>query len=216
MTISNAPASISMQDFKSVSESLGGPAKSCRFVVRILPEGTALRTVASSGINRDLVYLCEAAEYPGRGFENANIRYYGPSFKMPFQSNYEDVNLTFICRNKSEERKFFDDWQSRIHPNNSFNFSYRDSYSATIDIFQIDEFGEPQYHFSLKEAFPLLVNAQPLTWSDDQFLRLGVSFTYTWWTRPNIDTVPKADAPGAQFLASDATGLSGAAARVAG
>jgi hypothetical protein len=213
MTTNNSPSPIPMRDFKAISDRLGGPAKSCRFIVRILPEGTVLRNIGSSGIDRDLIYLCEAAEYPGRGFENASIRYYGPSFKMPFQSNYEDVNLTFICRNDSKERKFFDDWQASIHPNNSFNFNYRNSYSATIDIFQIDEFGESKYHFSLKQAFPLLVNAQPLTWSDDQFLRLGVSFTYTWWTRPGMDKVPKAQSPGAQFLASISnSGAGGSAA----
>jgi hypothetical protein len=197
----NAPAPISMEEFKAVSDDLGGPAKSCRFVVRILPEGTEVRTAAATGISRDLVYLCESAEYPGRGFENASIRYYGPTFKMPFQSSYEDVNLTFICRNHSKERKFFDDWQSIIQPNDTFNFSYRQSYNATIEIFHIDDFGKPQYSFSLKEAFPLLVNAQPLTWSDDQFLRLGVSFTYKWWTRPGIDKVSKTNMEGSTFLA---------------
>lgn len=197
--ISNAPSFFSMDRFKAISDKYGSLAKSCRFAVRINPQGSQVTSI-SGGFQNDLMYLCEAAEYPGRGFLNVDVRHYGPNFKLPYQSTYEDITLTFLCRNESIERLFFDNWQMVINPIDTFNFSYRDDYRAQIDVFQIDDKGDAQYHFSLLDAYPVLVNPQQLTWADDQFLRLGVTFTYSWWTRPNVDPAPKSTTPAAVFL----------------
>jgi hypothetical protein len=199
VNIPNVPQSISLLDFKALSDQFGGLAKSCRFAVRIAPQGSLIQQI-SGGFQNDLMYLCEAAEYPGRGFLNVDLRYYGPNFKLPYQSQYEDITLTFLCRNDSIERLFFDNWQTIINPPDTFNFSYRNDYRAQIDIFHMDDAGDAQYHFSLLDAFPVLVNPQALTWADDQFLRLGVTFTYTSWTRPGIDPPAKNQTSATVFL----------------
>jgi hypothetical protein len=162
---------------------MGSLAKACRYVVRIIRPGER--------VSEDLTYLCEATEFPGRGFNNVDLRYYGPNFKLPFQTTYEDINMTFVCRSQALEREFFDDWMEQINPTSHFDFEYRDSYSTEITIFQMAEYGdfthEPTYSFSLFDAYPVLVNAQPVTWADDNFLRLTVTFTYTKWRRRNKD-----------------------------
>lgn len=195
--INNAPEDLNMLDFKAFSDAQQGPAKSCRFAVRIVPQGEYIRQYGT--IARQLVYLCEAAEYPGRGLNNIDLRYYGPNFKLPYQSAYEDINLTFICRARSFEREFFDDWMMYINPPNTFDFNYRDQYRAEIQIFQFTDFAksrntdapQAEYMYTLHNAYPILINPQPLTWADDQFLRLGVTFTYTWWTRKGRDPEPR-------------------------
>lgn len=199
IVINNPPNNLSMIDFKAYAEAQGGPAKSCRFAVRIIAKGPLLQQY-SGGFNRDLLYMCEAAEYPGRRFLNINARYYGPNFQLPTQSEYDDITLTFICRNKSIERLYFDNWQSIINPPNTFDFAYRNEYSSEIEIFHLDEENNPQYYFTLHDAYPIFVNPQQLTWADDQFLRLGVTFTYSWWTRPGIDPEPRNRTPAAIFL----------------
>lgn len=200
--INNAPQFLSMPDFKALSDQYGGPAKSCRFAVRIIPQGDLIQRY-SGGFTEQLIYLCEAAEYPGRGFLNVDLRYYGPNFKLPYQSSYEDITLTFICRNGSFERQFFDDWQAIINPPNTFDFNYKSDYRSQIEIFQYDDINNPQYYFTILDAYPVLVNPQPLTWADDQFLRLGVTFTYGWWTRPGIDPKPRnSSSISASFVAS--------------
>lgn len=183
--ISNTPTSLDLLNFRAIVDKYKGPARSCRFIARILPVGQFL--TGYGGFMQDLSYLCEAAEYPGRGFQNVDVRYYGPNQKLPFLSSYEDITMTFICRNGSREREFFDDWQTIINPVNTFDFNYRDDYAAQIEIFQLDDQAVGQYKFVLHNAYPVIVNPQPLTWADDQFLRLGVTFTYSWWTRPGLD-----------------------------
>lgn len=181
----NVTEDFNMLDFKAISDQYGGLAKSCKFAVRIVPSSFMMANYGD--ILPDLVYLCEAAEYPGRGFNSIDMKYYGPSFKLPFQSTYEDLTLTFLCRAESPERRFFDDWMNIINPNNTFDFNYRDDYSAEIQIFQYDDTNTVTYYFSLLDSFPVLVNPQQLTWADDQFLRLGVTFTYFKWVRPGME-----------------------------
>lgn len=196
--INGAPQNLTMQNFRSIAHDAGGLVKSCKFAAAIRPVG---RYVANlTPIIKDLTYLCEVAEMPGRGFMNVDLRYYGPSFKLPFQTTYEDMNLSFLCRTKSLEREFFDNWMLVINPINNWDFNYREDYYSEIDIFQFGEYGangdddatepEAMYRFTMHNAYPVLVNPQPVTWNDDQFQRLVVSFTYTHWSRKGIDPEP--------------------------
>jgi hypothetical protein len=85
-----------------------------------------------------------------------------------------------------------------INPINSFDFNYRDQYRSEIDIFQFADYSEEddddaptaKYFITLHNAYPILVNPQPMTWGDDQFQRLIVSFTYTHWSRRGYDPRP--------------------------
>lgn len=187
----NAPKQLSMQDFRSYSDNKGGLAKNCRFAAVIQPVGNLLREVARD-FTRDLTYLCEATEFPGRGMLNLDLRYYGPNLKLPIQSQYEDISMIFLCRTDSYERKFFDDWMLMMNPINTFDFNYRDDYRSRIDIYQFAEYAidkEPKavYAFTLNDAYPLLINPQPVAWGDDQFQKLSISFTYTFWERYGLD-----------------------------
>lgn len=201
--ITNPPQQLTMTDVYGIVSAQGGPAKSCRFVVKIVPQGQYLVEKAANmrtiGQFRDLSYLCEAAEMPGRGFVNLDGRYYGPNFKIPFQSQYEDTSMTFICRTESMERQFFDDWMELINPTHLWNFNYRDSYTAQIHIYQIadtpvsnsaDLVPKATYQWTLHDAYPIVVNPQQVSWADDNFQRLTISFTYTKWTRPKLDKQP--------------------------
>ena len=188
----NAPRRFRMQDFKSVSDQYGGFAKSSKYAVVIHLQGQKIRNYASQDIMRDLTYLCEVAELPGRGFMAVDgIRYYGPTFKLPIMSAYEDINLTFLCRNKQYERQVFDNWMEIINPTDTYDFRYRDDYKAEIDVWQFNDVGEDyadaEYCITLQDAFPVLVNPQSATRGDDNYQRLTVSFTYMKWVRRGID-----------------------------
>lgn len=199
--VKNAPSYLSMIDFKGISDKYGGLQRSCRFITRIRPVGQYLTSYIP--MMKDLVYLTEVSEMPGKSFMNLDVRYYGPNHKLPFQTQYEDINLTFLCRNNSLEREFFDDWMLVVNPINTFDFNYRDDYRAEIDVFQYAEAPSaysgdaprPVYHIVLHNAYPIILNSQPMTWADDQFQRLIVSFTYTHWSRPGIDPIPRGGEP---------------------
>jgi hypothetical protein len=93
-----------MQTIRSYfNETYGQPAKNCRFAVRIVPPLIFGALGLNTEVAQDLTYMCESAEMPGRAFLNVDLRHYGPSFKLPFQSKYEDSNMVFICLLSSRE-----------------------------------------------------------------------------------------------------------------
>lgn len=188
--ILDTPQNLSMNNVRAILNKYGGLAKACRFLSVIRPGGALISKY--SDFAQELMYLCESTEIPGRGMLNLDLSYYGPNFKLPIQTQYEDINMTFLCRTESWERQFFDDWMLLMNPINTFDFNYRDDYASSIDIYQLseEEDTKAQYKITLHNAFPLLVNPQPVTWMDDNFQRLVVSFTYTYWSRPGFDPTP--------------------------
>ena len=194
----NSATPLDMQKFRSISGMDGGPAKSNRFFVQI----TGGPVTLNDGIRRDLSFLCEAAELPGRGFMSTDVRYYGPNFKAPYQTVYEDLNLTFICRDEFFEREFFDNWLNIINPISTFNFEYKDNYASQIRLHQFSDLAnQSKYSFTFDKAYPILVSPQPATWADDNFHRLTVSFTYVRWYREGIDSINPVDGTTSTLLA---------------
>ncbi len=51
---------------------------------------------SNASLSRYLALQCESAEFPGRTFQTADVKIYGPTFKVPYQSMYGDTNLTFF------------------------------------------------------------------------------------------------------------------------
>lgn len=186
--IENAPENISTQaNLLAVGDA--GFASACRFAVVItLPK--IFRFDTGSGIKipelnsewfqtaRDLTFLCEAAGFVGRGFETVDVRYYGPSFKLPINTNYNDIGLTILCRGEMQEKKFFDHWHNLINPNSTYDFSYPDDYSTNIDIFAFDEAGHGVYQQTLERAYPVEVRDIETTWASDEINKINVTMTF--------------------------------------
>lgn len=195
----NAPTNLTPKRFMGILDAYGSIAKSCRFIVVIKPTGRLSRTLTP--LVEDLAYLCEVAEMPARGFETiSNLRYYGPKFALPLNTSYANeggLTLSFLCRSGTPERLFFDNWMSMINPTDTYDFHYRDDYAAEIDVYQYAEFEEtkkskksvPQYCITFMDAWPSMVDKQPLTMNDEQIQNLYVQFSYSKWLRKGVDPV---------------------------
>ena len=161
---------------------------------------------SNSSMSRYLALQCEAAELPGRTLQTADVKIYGPTFKVPYQSQYGDTTLTFLCTNEFYERKLFDRWIEAIHPSDTNNLRYpkgeKSRYLTNIKIIQYDDFIKKIYAVELMDAFPIGVAPQQLSWSEDGFHRLSVQIAYQRY-RPIYE--------GSYDLASAATALFGSA-----
>jgi hypothetical protein len=182
----NAPKNINMNHFKSFLNQSGSLVRACRFLVSI-KSPTAIKSAP-----KELYLLCDAAELPGRGFATVETRYYGPSQMFPTNSQYQPASFSFLCRNASGERRYFDDWLEVINPSTNYNFEYFNNYQCDIDVYQYSEYGGqdgmPQvtYHWQLRRAWPMLVAPQAVSWEAQDILRLQVTFAYKNWERPTL------------------------------
>lgn len=137
---------------------------------------------ANPALSRYLALQCEAAELPGKTLVTADAKIYGPTFKVPYQTQYSDINLTFLCTNEFYERKLFDRWMEAIMPTDTNNLRFAKDeetrYMTNISVIQYDDFIKKIFVVELIDAFPIGVAPQTLSWADDGFHRLGVQFSY--------------------------------------
>jgi len=137
---------------------------------------------SNSSLSRYLALQCESAELPGRTLATQDVKIYGPTFKVPYQTQYGDMSFTFLCTNDFFERKLFDRWIEAIHPSDTNNLRYAKGnstrYLTNIKIIQYDEFIKQIYAVELIDAFPIGIAPQSLSWSEENFHRLQISFAY--------------------------------------
>tara|TARA_R110000868_G_scaffold371406_1_gene634967 strand:- start:99 stop:845 length:747 start_codon:yes stop_codon:yes gene_type:complete len=167
-SILNFPNSIFTDVSDAISVAVGGEGNSS--------------TSSNPSISRYLALQCETAELPGKALNTQDVKIYGPTFKVPFQTVFQDISLTFLCTNDFYERKLFERWIESIHPSDTYNFRYpkdqSTGYMANIKIIQYDEFIKQIFAVELVDAFPTSIAAQPLSWSEEGFHRLTITFAY--------------------------------------
>lgn len=151
-------------------------------LARILSQQDNQSGTFNSYMSRYLALQCENAELPGKVLQTADVKIYGPTFKVPYQTMYQDITLSFISSNDFYERKIFDKWLEIIMPTDTNNLRYpkgtETRYLTNLKIIQYDEFVKQIYAVECIDAFPLGISSQPLSWSSDGFHRVSVVFAY--------------------------------------
>jgi hypothetical protein len=137
---------------------------------------------SNASLSRYLALQCESAELPGKSLITADAKIYGPGFKVPYQTQYQEITLNFICTNDFYERKLFDRWLEAIMPTDTNNLRFakgeKTRYLTNIKVMQYDDFIKQIYAVELIDAFPISIASQPLNWSDDGFHRVSIQFAY--------------------------------------
>ena len=182
-----------------------GLAKPAKFQVNITLPISIIQLTNQYGpdLSRGLSLQCEAAELPGKNFVTEDVKIYGPTFKIPFQTQYNDTSLTFLCSGNFYERFLFDSWMNLIMPTDTNNLRFpkgdeQTGYLTEVLVKQYDDIGNEIYNVTLIDAFPINVQAQTLNWSEDGFHRLTVVFAYQ-----RYETERKPVFSGEEYVESD-------------
>jgi hypothetical protein len=173
-----------INEFKSrVGGALASPAN-----FRVLFTGA----IVDSDGSRLLSLLCNQAQLPGRSFATNEYTTHGPIRKVPYQSIYDDMVLSFYCQESMEINRIFQGWQTFIQDNSSSNeFSYFDDYVSDIIVEQLDNTGKVQYAVKLIDAYPVMVAPLQLEWSSqNSFHNVQVTMAYRYWREEPLDINP--------------------------
>jgi len=142
------------------------------------------REYSQTDISRYLALQCETAELPGKTLQTADAKVYGPTYKIPYQTQYQETTLTFLCTNDFYERKLFEKWLLAIMPSDTNNLRFANDYEnktrylTNITVMQYNESVKQVFAVELQDAFPIGMASQQLSWSDDNLHRLSVQFSY--------------------------------------
>ena len=162
----------SVLDFSAALNKYSDAARANRFSVDIpnVALRLAIRAAAGGPINLNVSgfnrgqYWCESAELPGRTFATFDRKTYGLTTKLPMQTQFSDITLTFICMANQvsgalnaaqvtpetglDVKRFFDNWMQTINPmstgafeqDGQYNFEYKSDYAVPIEITHFDQF----------------------------------------------------------------------------
>lgn len=162
-------------------------ARSSRFDVQVNVPIVLLPFVKTS---RKLSFRCHNADLPGRTLATTERKIgAAPTRKIPYHTNYNESNLTFLVSDDMSEKILFESWLEAINPTTTYNFNYPANYVADIIITQYDLQNKASYQVVLEDAYPIAVNQLDLDWSSENPHRLSVVFAYTRWQSTSVSAV---------------------------
>lgn len=123
---------------ENITQSISSPRNAINFFQNALTN--SLSTPMSNNAATLLLHFsCYAASIPGQSLATSDVRTYGPNYKMPYQTNYEDLNLEFYCNGDMEQKHIFDYWMRLIQNPQSNNIHYLKNYKCKIFVNQFKE-----------------------------------------------------------------------------
>jgi hypothetical protein len=138
---------------------------------------------AYSGYGKTLSLLCESAEFPSSKFEVKSTYITGAKVNAPTRVQFGELFLFFLLEQEMTAKKFFDDWAASIINPHTGAVNFRDQYSTSISIFQLDRNDIETYGIQVLECFPNSTYPLQLSYHGSTAHRLPVSFTYRFWHR---------------------------------
>jgi len=181
-------ASTPLKDFltEMQTEGLAWPNRFCaqisppQIIQQIVKLGQVRPSIADNGFLQKLILRIDMAELPGYSFMTSDTRTYAPIMKIPSQILYQDLNLSFLVSANMAEKYFFDYWCYAMRdPNNLFE--YYDHITGDIEVTIYNVFNQPVYGIKFIQCWPSSVAPVTLSWQDQEYMRLTVSFTYHHW-----------------------------------
>lgn len=191
---------LNLQDFMTEVRSLG-IQRANRFRVELdspqsMSLGGFLGSFASMGRSRQISLRCQGANFPGIQLMTKDdvLRYgYGPVDKTVHGALFGDITCFFLVDGKGLIQDYFHKWQKAcINFDSSegidsqddngaaaYEVAYKDDYTTTLEITQLDERNKKVIKCIAQKAFPISVGDMVLSWdANDQALLLPVTFSY--------------------------------------
>lgn len=131
---------------------------------------------------RDLQFLCESVEMPGKNLSTAEYRVAGDNrAKIPIARNFPEVNLTFLHDEYLFPLyDFFSKWIELAAPR-EHSVAYYDDIVVKqgIELIQWEESGkEAAMVAQLRNAFPITLASMQGNWGDDNIQRISVTLAF--------------------------------------
>lgn len=148
----------------------------------------------AAGKYRDAVgAFAYRVELPGKQIETQEWRHLGTIRHMPTYTQYNSIQMTFLCDQNMMIKKMLDAWQSYICEPVSNYVNYYDDYGRqSCVILSLDDRGLPTYGVRLNEFWPRRVD--PIQFSavaSNEPAMLETEFVYRNWY--NQDTLKSLD-----------------------
>lgn len=135
----------------------------------------------------DLGFMCTAMSFPSRSFQTVDSRHIGTPFRLPYSTEYSDVQFTFNLSSDLRERKYFETWQQMIVNVHMNSMNFYKEYVMPVHLMQLDREGNVTYQVTLVEAYPIAIEEINNSFaSNDEVSQCTVTMAYRHWFNEDI------------------------------
>lgn len=158
---------MSIEDFKV---NIGNLARPSLFRVEIgNPQG-------DSNFVKSFIFKCHTAQIPG--LEIATTDKDAGYRSFAYQKIYNDVSMSFYCREDMKELKYFQDWMKKMIRPHDNHVGYYKHYISDIKIVKLDRQQHKSMETILFDAYPKSIDAMELNFGSSEVMSVTVNFTY--------------------------------------
>jgi hypothetical protein len=166
-----------IRDF--VGQMTTGMARTNRYSVNI-PMPTILKQ--NQNDIRKMLLFCDQVSLPGLNINTTQVRTFGEIREMPYEMNYDAVQMSFYVDGDMVIKGLFDNWIKGVQTGTSRNFNYYNDYiSDPVSISVENLQDKTTYTVLLYEAYPKTVSAVQMGYDQRDIMKLSVTMMYKYW-----------------------------------
>lgn len=145
-------------------------------------------------------FRVQSADLPQRQLEVQPRFTNGPQRMIPFGTIYATTHIEVIESDQYDMRNFFDTWMDaitsmshrkrKVGNDNKYRMHFYDDIVSEFVIVAFSSNGLPQFRWTLKEAYPVAVNASQMNWGAvDQYVTIPVEIAYHEWEFKELNLI---------------------------
>lgn len=146
--------------------------------------------VEIAGASKLIGLFCENAQLPGTQILSTPARTFGEIREVPYELQYDPVNLSLYVDNNWMVKKFFDEWRLKVFNYRNRTSGYYKDYVRNVKIYCYNKDNQQTYGVELYEAFPKTIGAINLDYGNKEIPRLAVTLQYGWWAPLRVSGQP--------------------------
>lgn len=144
-----------------------------------------LFSVQGFGTNRQMPFLCKAAQIPATTIGSIEVPYLGRKIKLPGDRIYAEWVVTIMNDETFDLHNYFVDWVDQINdPVGNIGFPSVEASKKDGSVTQLNNQHNPIVEYEIKGAFPTEVSPIDLSMeSNDTVSEFTVNFAFDYFTR---------------------------------
>lgn len=127
--------------------------------------------------------LCEEATVPGLQalWSPTKIGMWTENRVHGMEFFGESAAFTFYCDTNWDVRSYFENWMGQVANFGSKEPNYYDNFVGEVEVSVLNRRDSTMKSWTLKEAFPRVLNITPVAQGGDGIVRVAVTFAYRSW-----------------------------------
>lgn len=141
-----------------------------------------------------IILFCDAINLPGLNINTAQIRTFGEMREMPYELNYDPIQVSFYVDGQMKIKDYFDRWINSIQRGETRALNYYYQYICPqMQIYVEDVQDKKTYEVELYEVYPKTVSPIQMGYEQKDIMKVQVTFMFKYWKSRMIQDINPAN-----------------------